>query len=212
MNGPSDVHVDGSGNIYIVDQGNNRIRRVDAATGLISTVAGTGDEVYNGDGIAATAANIYFPSGVHVDGTGNIFIADQVNQRIRRVDAATGLISTVAGTGDRVYNGDGIAATAANIFNPQDVYADGAGNLFIADLGNQRIRRVEGKPQDNTNPACEIVSVDPGPPVTISVMLQDFESGLSHVNVLKAKNATVNIPSFTPGSTDAVLVTAEKID
>ena len=58
MNGPSDVHVDGSGNIYIVDQGNNRIRRVDAATGLISTVAGTGDEVYNGDGIAATAANI----------------------------------------------------------------------------------------------------------------------------------------------------------
>src|SRR6202040_709447 len=92
-----------------------RIREVSAATGLISTVAGTGIAGYNGDGIAATSADLYNPSSLAVDALGDLFIADYINQRIREVNASTGLISTVAGTGTAGYNGDGIAATSAEL-------------------------------------------------------------------------------------------------
>jgi len=140
---PFGVAVDGAGNLYIADSNNQRIRRVDAGTGLISTVAGDGGYGYNGDGGSATAASLASPAGVAVDGAGNLFIADQGNQRIRRVDAGTGLISTVAGNGNYGYNGDGGSATAASLANPTGVAVDGAGNLYIADYGNQRIRKVD---------------------------------------------------------------------
>jgi PKD repeat protein len=139
---PNGVAVDGSGNVYICDQDNQRIRKVDAASGLISTVAGNGNTGYNGDGILATSASLYYPIGVAVDGSGNIYISDQDNQRIRKVTAATGLISTVAGTGSSGFNGDGIAATSATLSNPSGVTVDGSGNIYICDQGNDRIRKV----------------------------------------------------------------------
>lgn len=119
LHNPRGVFVDGSGDIFIGDQTSHRVRRVDAATGLISTVAGTGTFGYNGDGIPATSARLHNPRGVSVDGAGNIFIADQTNNRIRKVDAATGLISTVAGTGAAGFNGDGIPATTAQVGAPR---------------------------------------------------------------------------------------------
>jgi hypothetical protein len=139
---PSGVAVDAAGNIYIADYYDHRIRRVSAATGLISTVAGTGESGYNGDGMAATSARLYHPSAVAVDAAGNIYIADAWNERVRKVSAATGLISTVAGTGTWGYNGDGMNATAASLAGPWDVAVDAAANLYIADSENHSIRKV----------------------------------------------------------------------
>ena len=139
---PDGLFVDGSGNIFIADTGNARIREVVAATGIIQTVAGDGTAGYNGDGIPATQAELFSPDGVFVDGSGNIFIADSDNHRIREVVAATGNIQTVAGDGTAGYNGDGIPATQAELNNGDGVFVDGSGNIFITDTGNERIREV----------------------------------------------------------------------
>jgi sugar lactone lactonase YvrE len=139
---PESVAIDGAGNLYIADGGNERIREVTAATGVITTIAGTGTGGYNGDNIAATTAEISGPYEIAVDGLGNVFISDTGNHRIREVSAATGIITTVAGTGASGYNGDNIAATTAEITNPRGIAVDATDNLYIADYGNQRIRKV----------------------------------------------------------------------
>jgi sugar lactone lactonase YvrE len=140
---PKGVAVDSSGNLFIADTDNNRIRRVDAATGDISTVAGNGTYGYSGDGGLATDADLDYPYGVAVDSSGNLFIADSDNDRIRRVDAVTGIITTVAGDGNWGFSGDGGPATSASLNWPLGVALDTHGNLFIADTGNNRIRRVD---------------------------------------------------------------------
>ena len=104
-------------------------------------MAGTGGYGYNGDNIAATTADLTAPNGVAVDGSGNIYIADEANQRIRKVTPG-GTITTVAGNGTMSYNGDNIAAIGAELANPEGVAVDGAGNLYIADVSNSRIRKV----------------------------------------------------------------------
>ncbi len=121
--------------MYIVDQYNQRIREVNATTHVIATVAGNGNNGFNGDGIAATSASLYYPAGVAVDALGNVYIADRYNQRIREVNAGTG-------NGGGGFNGDGIAATSANLYSPFGVAVDGQGNVYIADLDNLRIREV----------------------------------------------------------------------
>ena len=138
---PHGVAVDGSGNLFIADYGNNRIRRVDAS-GTITTIAGTGEPGFGGDGGLAADAQLYAPHGVEVDGSGNLFIADYSNNRIRRVDAS-GTITTIAGTGEPGFGGDGGPVVEAQLSLPRGVAVDGAGNLFIADTGNNRIRRVD---------------------------------------------------------------------
>ncbi|MFZ4797625.1 MAG: T9SS type A sorting domain-containing protein [Bacteroidia bacterium] len=139
---PTGVAIDGAGNIYIADETNHRIRKVTASTGIISTVAGNGTAAYGGDDSAATSANLYFPSGVTVDSSGNIYIADANNNRIRKVTTSTGIISTVVGNGRGAYGGDGSIATLANLYNPTGVSVDGLGNIYIADYGNHTIRKV----------------------------------------------------------------------
>lgn len=140
---PTGVAVDAAGNVYIADQSNGVIRKVNAGTGVISTVAGTGTFGYSGDGAAATAADLAYPAGVAVDAAGNLYIADEYNSVIRKVDAATGLISTIAGSGGFGYNGDGISATTADLDYPAGVAVDAAGNVYIADQSNSRIRMVD---------------------------------------------------------------------
>lgn len=142
MNQPMGVAVDGAGNLYIADFGNHRIRKVAAGTGIISTFAGNGNAMFYGDGGAATSAGLFYPSGVAVDGSGNVYIADARNNRIRKVDIATGIIGTVAGKGTAGFSGDGGAATAAELKGPQGVAVDPAGNIFIVDSGNNRVRKV----------------------------------------------------------------------
>jgi sugar lactone lactonase YvrE len=141
LNGPADTVVDASGNLFIADASNNRIRKV-GANGIITTVAGNGNSGYAGDGGAATAANLYFPSGVAVDASGDLFIADTYDARIRKV-GPDGVITTLAGDGHLAYSGDGGAAVNASLYYPKGVAVDAGGNVFIADEGNQRIRKVD---------------------------------------------------------------------
>jgi trimeric autotransporter adhesin len=137
---PYGVAVDVAGNLHIGDYFNARIRKV-TPSGTISTVVGNGTLGYAGDGGAATAAELDLPTGVAVDASGNLYIADALNAVIRKV-APSGTISTVAGTGTSGYSGDGGAATAAELDEPCGVAVDAAGNLYIADKNNNRIRKV----------------------------------------------------------------------
>ena len=138
---PTGVALDGRGNLYIADQRNNRIRKVDSS-GTISTIAGTGEYGFGGDGGPATEAGLQSPSRVAVDGAGNLYIADYGNHRIRKVDS-TGTISTIAGTGEYGFGGDGGPAVEAELRGPRGVAVDGAGNLYIADYADNRIRKVD---------------------------------------------------------------------
>jgi hypothetical protein len=156
---PLSTAVDGAGNLFIVDYLNNRIRRVDAATGVIPTVAGTGQLGFGGDGGPATSTSLNYPNGVAVDGAGNLFIADLFNNRIRRVDAATGVITTFAGTGSVGRSGDDGPATSASLNSPAGLAIDKAGNLFIADSSNDAIRVVKGPITDGGDAAPSIQRV-----------------------------------------------------
>jgi sugar lactone lactonase YvrE len=140
---PHSVAVDDAGNVYLTDSPNNRVRRVDKNTGMIATIAGTGQAGFSGDGGPATKARINTPKGVMVDAGGNVYIADSLNNRVRRVDKATGNIATVAGNGKAAYRGDGGLATAASLQVPRGMATDAAGNLYIADDDNHAVRRVD---------------------------------------------------------------------
>ncbi len=140
--GPCAAAVDVVGRVYVADSRNHRIRLVDSI-GTISTVAGTGDWGYGGDGGPATQARLSFPCGLAVDAAGNVFVADVENHRVRRIDAVTGVISTYAGTGEPGFAGDGGLAAGARLSHPTGLAVDDAGALFIADFGNGRVRMVE---------------------------------------------------------------------
>lgn len=141
LNDPTGVAVDNNGLIYIADRGNNRIRKVDAV-GSISTVAGTGSAGYSGDNGPAIAAALNGPRGLATDAQGNLYIADQGNQRLRKVDAG-GIITSIAGNGTMGYSGDNGTAVAAQLYNPGGVCVDAQGNIYIADVDNERIRKVD---------------------------------------------------------------------
>src|SRR5262249_13763054 len=119
----------------------NRIRRIDAG-GVITTIAGVGPSGFAGDGGLATDADLFGPGALAFDHAGNLYVADANNNRIRRIDAA-GVITTVAGTGDMGPAGDGGPATAAQLFQPNGVALDTLGNIYIADTGNNLIRRID---------------------------------------------------------------------
>ncbi len=150
LNLPTGIALDGAGNMYIADQGHNRIRKVIGSTGVISTLAGNGTRGYAGNGLPSTnaAVRLNAPSSVALDGAGNLYIADTGNNVVRMIAASTGIITTVAGNrsigdSDAGRVGDNGLATAANLNQPQGVSVDGSGNPFIADTANHRIRRVD---------------------------------------------------------------------
>ena len=140
LSNPVAVATDRSGNFYISDQTNHRIRMVNTS-GVITTIAGNGTAGYSGDGLAATNAEMHSAVGLIVDSAGNVYFVDEVSMVVRKINTS-GIISTVAGNGTMGYSGDGTAASAAQLHSPTDVTMDAAGNLFIADAGNNCVRKV----------------------------------------------------------------------
>ncbi|GBC76683.1 Serine/threonine-protein kinase PknD [bacterium HR08] len=140
LNGPRGLTVDSAGNIYVADTGNHRIRKIDGS-GNISTIAGSGTRGFGGDGGAATSAQLNSPVAVAVSPSGDLFIADAGNHRIRKVSGGT--ITTVAGTGLPMFSGDGGPAAQASVNVPMHLVFDGAGNLYVADSGNSRVRKID---------------------------------------------------------------------
>jgi len=145
LNFPGALAIDDEGNLYIADTMNHRVRKLTAATGDITTIAGTGQHRFSGDGGPAVAAALHDPTALAFDGAGNLYIADQGNHRVRRLDLATGVISTVAGVGESMYNGDGIPACEAGLAGPSGLACASDDILYIADTFNNRIRQVDLK-------------------------------------------------------------------
>ena len=134
--------VDASGNLYITEFSSCKVRKI-STSGTISTIAGTGTPGFSGDGGAATAAKLNFPFGLAIDATGNIYVADMFNNRVRKISTG-GIITTVAGSATSGSGGDGGAATSAQLNQPEGLAFDGSGNLYIADVNNNKIRKVAG--------------------------------------------------------------------
>ncbi len=143
LNFPTAVAVDRAGHLYIADTLNHRVRRLDAKTGVIMTIAGLGLPRYSGDGGLAVEAGLNEPAALVVSDGGVLYIADQSNNRVRAVNLATGMIHTVAGTGTAAYNGDGMAATETGLAGPGGLALASDGTLFIADSFSGRIRAVD---------------------------------------------------------------------
>ncbi|HSY75348.1 MAG TPA: choice-of-anchor tandem repeat GloVer-containing protein [Bacteroidia bacterium] len=148
LNGPMGIALDPAGNLYVGDESNYRVREINMSTGVISTIAGNGSWAYSGDGGPATAASVADAGYMAIDTAGNIYLADEYNDRIRRIDAKTSIITTVAGNGYNAasysggYAGDNGPATAAELFYPNGIALDKMNNIYIADMGNNRIREV----------------------------------------------------------------------
>ena len=143
LSSPTGVGFDASDNMYIADQGNARVRKVDHLTGIITTVAGNGVTGHNGDGGQATSAAIGNVYDVKCDLSGNIIFSEVMNHYIRKVDMTTGIISSICGSGTATYFGDGGPASAASVSAPEGIVIDGGGNIFIAELNNDRIRKID---------------------------------------------------------------------
>ncbi len=144
LNGPFDIGFDPAGNLYFSDTFNHRIRRVDAASGIVTTVAGRGEAGYSGDGGPAVEARFNEPYGIAVDRSGNIYVADRHNHSVRRIDGASGIVTTVAGNGSAGFAGDGGPAARAGLVEPNGLAFDPAQQLlFIADVADNRVRVVD---------------------------------------------------------------------
>ena len=152
LSGPTGLAFDSSNNLYIADEGNERIREVHTSTGIISTIAGNGTTGYSGDGGLATSAEFDDPSEIAFDGSGDLYIADALNHVVREINHSTGDISTVAGNGTSGDSGDGGPSTSAELKEPYSLAVDSAGDLFISDYLAFTVREV--KPRDGRHYNC----------------------------------------------------------
>ena len=200
LNDPIQVALDSSGNLYIADSNNNRIRKVTASTGKISTIAGSTLASYSGDGAAATLALLNLPEGIWIDSSGNIFIGDLNNDVVRKI-STNGTINTVAGSNTAQFFGDGGPATSAALDFPLGVVTDSAGDIFIADSFNHRIRIVTPDGNINTYAGSGVAnySGDGGPALNADLN-RPFSICLDAAgNLYIADNENHRIRKVTPG-------------
>jgi sugar lactone lactonase YvrE len=171
LNLPTALALDTANNLYLADTGNHRIRRIDAATGIISTIAGNGIQGFSGDNGPATSAAIDSPTGLAVT-SGSLYLADTHNHRIRRLNLTTGILTTLAGTGSLGFSGDSAQAISADLALPHGLTIDASGNLYLADTGNNRIRRIDAATGIMTTVAgtgTQTFSGDNGPAIAASL-------------------------------------------
>ena len=206
---PYGIAVDGSDNVYFADFNNHRIRKVTASSGKITTIAGTGNNGYTGDNIDATTAQIWNPCGVGLDGSGNIYIADTNDNRIRKVTVSTGMITTIAGTGAAGYNEDNIAATFANLDHPRSVAIDGSGHVYIADFNNFRIRFLTSVSPTSSPTAAPTLSPTASPSATPSLSPTASPSDAPSVSPTTSPSATPSVsPTASPSAAPSVSPTS----
>ncbi len=227
LNAPFGVALDSAGHLYIADTGNQRIRKVDAETGIITTVAGNGSFGFSGDGGPATSAQLNNPVGVALDSADHLYIADQLNLRIRKVDAGTGIITTVAGNGSFGFGGDGGPATSAQLNLPVGVALDSADHSYIADLQNRRIRKVVKKePVELFNDLIALVesfNLQQGIANSLDQKLQNALAALEAINAGQRQDAINKMEAFinaveaqrdkqlTGEQTDSLIALAQEI-
>ncbi len=218
---PNDVVVDPAGNLFIADRENHRVRMVDPITGIITTVVGTGVPGFGGDGGPATSARINNPTDLVLDGAGNLYIADELNHRVRNVDTQ-GIITTIVGTGIAGFSGDSGLATSASLRGPRNLAINHAGDLFISDVGNNRVRKVF---RVASPPAPHITSITPssglesgGTPVRIAG--SNFQSGAtvtfgdstaSNVAVGLLGTITATTPAHPAGTVDVIVTNPDTL-
>jgi sugar lactone lactonase YvrE len=172
LNLPNALATDSSGNLYLADTGNHRIRNITSVSGIITTIAGTGTQGYSGDGAPALSVAIDSPTGIAVDASNNLYLADTHNNRIRKITSTTGLITTIAGTGLPGFSGDTTPATAANLALPHGIAVDASNNLYLADTANHRIRRIDaatGLITTVVGDGTQAFAGDHGPPAAASL-------------------------------------------
>ncbi|QHN03461.1 hypothetical protein FTO74_08835 [Granulicella sp. WH15] len=150
LDSPSGLAVSSSGDLFLADTHNHRILRLDHLTGSITTLAGNGLPGFSGDGASAAAATLALPHGLSVDAAGNLYLSDSSNHRIRRVDASTGLITTVAGDGTQGFTGDGTSALTASLDSPRAVGLSSGALVTLADSANQRVRQLDASGEIRT--------------------------------------------------------------
>jgi uncharacterized protein (TIGR03437 family) len=228
LSAPLGLTLDAQGNLYLADSLNNRVRKVNASDGKISTVAGNGEVGFSGDGGPATAARFNFLAGVAVDRQGNLFITDQGNYRVRKVNASDGRVSTIAGTGEPGYNGDGIQASTARLNETRLITTDAAGDLYLADQVNNRIRKITfstglittvagsgvgGFGGDNGSPASALLNFPTDVAIDAQGNLYIADGGNHRIRKVQAAAnvravASISAASFTPNLASEALAAA----
>ncbi len=144
ISNPTGLVIDKEGNLYFSDTGNNRIRKINTKTGIITTIAGTGTKGIKKDGVLAIKSQLSNPLGLAMDKKGDLFFVDRGSNRVRKITLSTGIVETIAGTGKAGFSGDQGPPTAAKLSNPTGIAFDELGNLYIVDRGNNRIRKISG--------------------------------------------------------------------
>ncbi len=195
---PEGINLDNSLNVYFGENGYNVVRKVTVSTGIISTIAGTGSAGYNGDNIQATAATLNNPHDVVLDSYNNLYISDRSNYRIRKVDASTGVITTIVGTGTASSTGDGSSATSATIKGPCFSRFDSSGNYYITECEGNRVRKVVTVTTDIPTPAPSTQptyypSLSPHSIIVISTIAGTGTASFSGDND-QATSAAINYP------------------
>ena len=221
LNSPTGLALDGKGNLFISDSGNERVRKVDLTTGIISTVAGNGITGFSGDGDLAIKSELSNPLGLAVDDQGDLFISDRNNNRIRKINMSTGIINTIVGSGEAGFSGDGDLARNALLSNPTGLAFNRDGDLFVVDRGNNRIRRISGLTSNTDELELEAsILVYPNPStdkITIELKNDLDLKGASLFNIngkqasVKIKDKTFNVSKLPRGIYILRIVTSKGI-
>ncbi len=203
IDSPAGLACDTANSLYLADTHNHRIRRIDTTTQIITTIAGTGAAGYSGDTAAATAATLALPHGLTIDPNGNLYLADTHNHRIRRIDATTGIITTVAGDGTQTFAGDNAPAITASIDSPLSAAVSPAALLTLADTNNQRIRQLTAAaaPATTIETIAGIGASTPGALVLTAPSVIAYGTGQIIATLASATPATGLITFFDANAT-----------